>query len=153
MRIRESCAALRSSLAKAGIDLQGPEPWDTWKVFKQFLREPVIDGYETASYQFLTSDSQPDLNDEALVLFIRQFSERDETDGTDRLIGRVVLELRYGARNFHDLPPADIWSLDFPTLEEWASVVEGQPSFQEAMARSTFFCEVYYEEGSEELEA
>jgi len=150
MLIRETAAALQASLREAGLALDHIDPWSGWKVFKQSLHRGVEDGFDVASFQFLPTDIDPDYADEAVVLFVRQFSERDRRDGTDRLIGRVVLELRYAAQHFHRLPAAAIWSLDFHSLEEWVSVVEGQPGFQEAMARAPLLSEVFYEEGSEE---
>jgi hypothetical protein len=47
-------------------------------------------------------------------------------------------------------PPCELRTLDLPTLEEWACVVEGMPSFQEGMARTPTETEVYYDEGPEE---
>ena len=148
MLIRDACADLQGRLTEAGLALDHVDPWPAWKVFKQALRREVEDGFDVASFQFLPRDVDPDLSDEAVVLFLRQFSERD-ADGTDRLIGRVVLELRFAAHHFQAHGAASVWSLDYPTLEEWAAVVEGQPSFQEAMSRSPLLSEVYYVDGIE----
>ena len=150
MLIRDSCRALQSSLHASGQTLDCLDPWQAWKTFKQFLRLEIEDGYDAASLQFLPADPDPDLSDEASLMLVRQYTERAPTDGEDELIGRVVLELRYAASYFSHLAPFDAWTLDFPTLAEWASVVEGQACFQEAMARSPLLTEVYYDEGAED---
>jgi hypothetical protein len=62
------------------------------------------------------------------------------------------VELRYSAAYFQAFAPEELWTLDFPTLEEWASVVEGTACFQEAMARQPLFTEVYYDEGGGDIE-
>lgn len=150
MLIRDSCRALQSSLQVSGQTLDCLDPWQAWKTFKGFLRAEIEDGYDAASLQFLPADPDPDLTDEASLMLVRQYTERAPTDGEDELIGRVVLELRYAGKHFRSLPPFEAWTLDFPTLEEWASVVEGQACFQEAMGRTPLFTEVYYDEGPED---
>jgi len=145
----EACRTLQTALQETGQALNRLEPWEAWRTFKRFLHQEVEDGYDAASFQFLPSDPDPELADEAGIFLVRQFTAR-APGGEDELIGRVVLELRYAAGHFQALPPVELWTLDFPTLEEWASVVEGQPCFQEAMARVPLFSEVYYDEGPEE---
>ena len=148
MRISDSCRTLQSSLQASGQALDCLDPWQAWKTFKGFLRVEIEDGHDAASLQFIPSDPDPDFSDEATLILVRQYTERAPTNGEDELIGRVVLELRYAAAHFASLPPFEAWTLDFPTLEEWASVVEGQACFQEAMARSPLFTEVYYDDGA-----
>jgi hypothetical protein len=131
-------------------DLEGLDPWEAWRTFKQFLHAEIEDGYDSASLQF---DIFPDdllTSHEATLLLIRQFSDRRGPDSEDELLGRVVLEFRYPAVPFQTFPRTDVWSLDFPTLAEWASVVEGMPCFQEAMARRPAATALYYDDGAEE---
>lgn len=149
MHIRDSCRTLQASLQASGQALDCLDPWQAWKTFKAFLRVEIEDGCDAASLQFLPVDPDPDLSDEATLMLVRQYSERAPKNGVDELIGRVVLELRYAGTHFASLSPFAAWTLDFPTLEEWASVVEGQACFQKAMARSPVFTEVYYDEGAE----
>jgi|GEM_PF-2009182 len=148
MLIRESCRALQKTLQESGQALDHLEPWEAWKTFKQFLRSEVHDGYDAASLQFVPLEPDGDPDDEASLLLVRQYTERDATTGEDDLIGRVVLELRYAAKHFLEFQPVEVWTLDFPTLDEWASVVEGMPCFQEGMAREPLFTEVYYDDGT-----
>jgi hypothetical protein len=151
MRIQESCEALQQSLRETGQALDSLDPWPAWRTFKAFLRRELEGGYDAAALQFLPTDPDPDLSDEASLVLVRQCTAR-ASGGEDELVGRVVLEFRYAAQHFQHLPEVSVWTLDFPSLEEWASVVEGQPAFQEAMAREPLFSEVYYEEGAGEEE-
>ena len=146
MLIRDATPALRRTLEAAGLAMDQLDPWEAWKVFKQWLRVEIEDGYDTAAMQFLPIGPEGDPSDEATLLFVRQFTERPGAEDTDELIGRVVLELRYPAARLLALPPTDIWALDFPTLEQWASVVEGTACFQQAMALRPLFSDVFYDE-------
>jgi len=147
MLIRDSLPSLQERLQGSGQALNRLEPWEAWKVFKTFLHAEIEDGYDAACLQFAPGEAGEEPDDESAILLVRQFSARDADSGEDELLGRVVLELRYAARHFQGLPAAEVWTLDFPALEEWASVVEGLPCFQEAMARQPLFTEVYYDEG------
>lgn len=150
MLIREACRTLQQALQASGQALDRLDPWEAWRDFKAFLQREVEDARDVGSMQFLPLDPDDDEADEACLFLVRQFSERTPGTGADEPIGRVVLELRFAATHFQALQATDLWTLDFPTLEEWASVVEGQPAFQEAMARTPLFTEVYYEDGSDE---
>ena len=150
MLIRDATPALRRSLEAAGLAMHQLDPWEAWKVFKQWLRVEIEDGYDTVCMQFLPIDPEGDPIDEATLLFVRQFKERQDAEDTDELIGRIVLELRYPAAKLLAFPPVDVWGLDFPTLEEWASVVEGNACFQQAMAIRPLFSDVFYDEEPEE---
>lgn len=147
MLIREACRTLQQALQASGQALDRLDPWEAWRDFKAFLQREVEDARDVGSMQFLPLD--PD-DDEACLFVVRQFSERTPGTGADEPIGRVVLELRFAATHFQALQATDLWTLDFPTLEQWASVVEGQRAFQEAMARTPLFTEVYYEDGSDD---
>lgn len=150
MLISATCPALQASLTASGQALDRLEPWEAWRTFKAFLRVEVEGAYDSASLQFHPSDPDPDFGDEACLLLIRQFTERSPASGRDQSLGRVVMELRYASRHFLAFTATAVWTLDFPTLEEWASVVEGQACFQDAMARQPLYTEVYFEDADED---
>lgn len=147
MRIRDAAPTLRQSLEAAGYSMDQLEPWEAWKAFKEWLRLEIVDGLDTASVQFLPQDPDDDPGDEAVLAFVRQFTQRQDCGEADELIGRVVLELRYPAAKLSAHAPFETWSLDFPLLEEWVSVVEGIPGFQHAMSLTPLFTDVFYEDG------
>jgi len=147
MLIRDTTRLLREHLLGSGQSLEHLDPWQAWKAFKHSLHTAVTDGYDAAALQFAPGSLNPAAPEEARLFLIRQFTERDPADGEDQLLGRVVVELLYPAEQFRRFEPVDLWSLDFPTLEEWATIVEGLPPFQEAMAREPSGSEVYYDEG------
>jgi hypothetical protein len=150
MRIRDAYPTIRDSLEATGQVLERLEPWEAWRTFKHFLHSEIEDGYDAASLQFDLFPDESLSAYEATLLLVRQFSERGAPEGDDELLGRVVLEFRYPAGPFHAFRRSEVWTLDFSTLEEWASVVEGMPYFQEAMAREPTATAVYYDEGAEE---
>jgi hypothetical protein len=118
-------------------------------VFKSFLHREVEGSHDAASVQWGVFPNEALGEDEASLLLVRQFSERAEADGEDELVGRIVVELCYAPGVFQDLDPFELWTHDFPTLEEWASIVEGSPQFQACMGRVPTNTDVYYEEGAE----
>jgi hypothetical protein len=75
------------------------------------------------------------------LCLVRQFSARDPS-GDDVPVWHVTVELRYEPAGFPDDLDLEVWTHDFPTLEEFASVVEGAPEFQVAMARRPKVTEV-----------
>jgi hypothetical protein len=123
------------------------EPWPTWKAFKAFLQREVTGVCDTVSFQCEHQIAEGE-SARFLVYLVRQFTERaggEETNGDDELVGRLVVELQYPR-----VPPGagssvEVWALDFPNNTDWASVVEGLPDFQEAMARAPDATSVYYE--------
>ncbi|MFN8647954.1 MAG: hypothetical protein U0104_14380 [Gemmatimonadales bacterium] len=151
MRIAQAHSELVAALAGAALDPDALEPWPAWKVFKQYLHREVEDGYDAASLQFgrFPAD-EVGAQEEAGLFLVRQFSERAGAEGEDALVGRVIIELTYDAWPFLAFPPVAVWTHDFRTLEEWASVVEGTAAFQEAMNRQPTGSVVYYDEGTEE---
>ena len=152
MRIAQTYSELRLALTQSAQAPEALDPWPAWKTFKAFLRREVEDGYDAAAIQFdIFPDDSLD-GHEANLFLVRQFSEREGPPGAeqDELIGRVVVELAYPPAPFQHFTRTAIWTHDFPTLEEWASVVEAHPAFQTAMARSPARSAVYYDEGAEE---
>jgi hypothetical protein len=130
----DSTVALRvfqESLDKAGLVPDMLDPWETWKLFKSFMRTPLGGGYDIAGVQFAT---HPDTQG---LYFIRQLSARDEF-GEDVLVWQMTVELFYKNPNLERARDLDIWSLDFKTLEEFASVVEGEDTFQRAISAAPF---------------
>jgi hypothetical protein len=150
MLVGDAHPALRQALESSGQDLEHLDPWEAWRTFKRFLHREVEGCYDAASVQF---DLFPDSTlggEEATLLLVRQFTERLPPDDEDQLIGRVVIELRYEPDPFRALSWAEAWTLDFRTLEEWASVAEGLACFQEAMTRRPTATAVYYEAGADD---
>jgi hypothetical protein len=145
MYIHDSCYALRHDLEAGGDAIHRLDPWHAWRAFKRFLHAEMSDCYDAAALQFVPAEEA----DPPTLLLVRQYTARSDADGTDELLGRVVLELRYPSAPFSVFAPTEVWTLDFRTLEEWASVVEGQPCFQEAMARTPLDTDVYFDQGIE----
>ena len=130
---RQLCEHL-SSLA---LDPEHLDPWLGWKAFKEFLKREVADVYDAAAVQFLPE------GDGGSMFFVRQFTERanQDDDAPDVLVGCLIVQLQYEAQH---VPEDEVWTLDYPTLEEWASVVEGLPAFQDLVNRIPTYTDVYY---------
>src|SRR5574341_86739 len=127
-------------LKAARLAPEALDPWEAWKVFKEFLAVPLLeDAYDAASFQ-CGVDTEVE-NPEAFAIFTRQFSRRHGK--TDELVGRVVVELRYDPLAVPWKGSAEVRSHDFPTLGEFASVVEGLPEFQGVVSRRPRESEVY----------
>lgn len=75
------------------------------------------------------------------MFFTRQLSERD-SDGDDEPFWILTVEFHYDSDGFEPIADTEVWTFDYPTLEEFASVVEGLPAFQAAMAGRPKFTEV-----------
>lgn len=80
----------------------------------------------------------------SVFFFVRQFSQRDGPD--DAPVGRVIIELDYDPSAIKPAVPVETWTLDYATLSEFASVVEGLPQFQAALNARPRATDVYREE-------
>jgi hypothetical protein len=114
--------------------------WSGWLAFKEFLKHEVLGLYDAASVQVRPEE------DATSLFFVRQFTQRENrrADAADVLTGRLVVEFDYKSRPF---PEQEIWTLDYSSLEEWASVVEGAPWFQALINEQPAFTDVYYDAG------
>ncbi len=83
----------------------------------------------------------------ATLLIVRQFSDRESEapQAQDALIGRLVVELGFGPAP--GIVEVDHSSMDFPANEDWASVVEGDASFQSLINRTPDFSGISFETG------
>ena len=124
-------------LASQALDPESLDPWSGWRAFKDFLRMEVEDVYDAAAIQFQVEDERPSM------FLVRQFTQR-ATDAEDVLLGRLIVEFQYDKGECQE---QEIWTLDFPSLEEWASVVEGEPTFQALVNLAPKATEVYYDTG------
>jgi hypothetical protein len=141
MKPLQSRERFRSLLEDLRLDPEHLDPWSGWKAFKEFLKQEVEGPYDAAAVQV-----QP-VDDGTAMFFVRQFTEREDTssDAADVLVGRLIVEFRFQGRQ---LAEEELWTLDYRTLEEWATVVEGGPSFQALVGRDPVYTDVYYEADS-----
>lgn len=140
MRPLDTRRTFREYLTSQSLDPDHLDPWSGWQAFKGFLRHEVGGVYDAAAIQF-----QPE-TDGGSMFFVRQFTEREDksTDADDVLLGRLIVEFQYDALQVSE---EEIWTLDYPTLEDWASVVEGGSTFQALMNLPPSFTDVYYDTG------
>lgn len=129
---------LLRAFEQAGLSPETLDPWEAWKVFKSFLHRELKGGYDSAGFQIAkhTADGS-----ESSMYFVRQLSERDE-DGDDQPFWSIMVEFRYNRPSFEPVAEVDVWALDYRSLEEFASVVEGMPAFQAAIAGRPRYTEV-----------
>jgi hypothetical protein len=134
---------LVKALHQASLRPEALDPWEAWKVFKAYLRTEVEGVYDAAAVQ--CGRFEDDGGGESFyALMVRQFSQWEGR--TDAPIRRVVLELRYDVGQIQPAVAGEVWTNDFPSLEEFGSVVEGLPQFQAAMSARPKHTEVYGEE-------
>ena len=147
MRIAAALPELRATFAASAQAPEALVPWTAWRTFKQFLQREVEDGYDAASVQWGHFPTPDGTGEEAVLYLVRQFSERADPDAeADELLGRVVVELRFRPQVMAAGAAGDLWTLDFPSLAEWASVVEGTGAFQDAMAAQPMATELYFDQ-------
>jgi hypothetical protein len=130
----------RELLATQSLLPERLDPWSGWRAFKDFLRQEVDGVYDAAAVLF-------ERETEGVSMFlVRQFSQREDRskEAEDKLVGRLIIEFQY---NVQPLPDEEVWTLDYRTLEEWASVVEGTSSFQTLVNQRPRFTDVYYDTG------
>jgi len=133
-------AALRLLLAAA--DLEPPHalpPSECWPVFKVFCTVPTQDADEGASFQTeLITEDQP----VAAVRFVRQLR------GT--LFQKPYVRSAVVQFLFTDPPTSfaerDVWSVDYPTLDEFFGHVEELAEFQFAMDRTPIDAGIFFDE-------
>ena len=149
MKSTDALPGFLTAVDQAGLSATRLDPWSAWKLFKRFVHRELEDAYDTAAFQFVRFELEPDGGYLAAFL-VWQFTERDwgpGHHGEDELVGRLVIELQYPVPERLALPDLELWSMDFPTLEEWATVVEGLPQFQEVINREPIGSSVSYDHG------
>jgi hypothetical protein len=136
---------LRRQLVSARLDPDQLQPWPAWKIFREFLHREVEDMYDAVSFQYVASDDEVEAAPPTMF-WVRQFTRRDPVTDEDELVGSLIVEFQYDpdAIPLHD--DAEVWSLDYPDLEQWSSVVEGLPQFQDAVNREPVMTRVHFEE-------
>jgi hypothetical protein len=142
MKPLETRRRFRAQLDKLRLDPDHLDPWSGWIAFKEFLKQEVEGSYDAASVQVRPEGRATSM------FFVRQFTQREDasSDAADVLLGRLIVELQYDARQ---LAEQEVWTLDYPSLEEWAAVVEGERWFQALINREPTFTDVYYDSGSD----
>ena len=144
MRLLDADLELLRRLEAAGLDPSALDPWEAWKVFKSYLRVPITeDLYDSASFQCNRLGDLPEGSDFS-AYFVRQFSRWETRRDTG--IRRVVIEFSYGPLSNQPTDATEVWTHDFPTLEEFASVVEAQPQFQTVINSRPRRTDVYDDE-------
>jgi len=130
-------------LSAAGLSTSALDPWEAWKVFKVYLKTEVSGVYDAAAFQAGPFEDD-DGGESYYAHFVRQFSAWE--GDTDAPVRRVVIELRYPLASIQPAAGTEAWTHDFPTLEEFATVVEGLAPFQAAMNAAPASTDVYGEE-------
>ena len=127
-----------ANLKELGLDPDHLDPWSGWQAFKEFLKLEVWDFYDAASVQVRPEGSA------GCMFFVRQFTQRDDgsSHAADVLMGRLIVEFQFDSRA---VPEQEVWTLDYPTLTEWAAVIEGEPWFQALVNQEPTFSDVYYD--------
>jgi hypothetical protein len=144
MQIAQAEAELLRRLEAAGLDPDVLDPWESWKVFKAYLQAPVDgDVYDAASFQCGRFEDAED-GQTFSALFLRQFSEREGEE--DVGIRRVVVEFAYGPTAIRPQTALEVWTHDFATPSEFASVVEASLQFQALLNVRPRRTDVYGEE-------
>lgn len=131
MRTIEVEARLTTMLEEAALDPAHLDVWEAWKVFKAFVREPVEADDEGITAQ-ATRVTTTDGLDLVYLNFIRQFTTVEETEDTP--VGYVGLELAYEWSDLKLAQDIELWSYDFPQLEDFMAQVEQLPIFHQAAA-------------------
>jgi hypothetical protein len=148
MRLIDATAELRRALEQAGLSVTRLDPWEAWKVFKAFCHREVEEVYDCPCIQFALGDYDPEHPDRVHVLFVRQFSTWEVASSgewEDASLGKVVIDLAFSDRALVHHEEFELWSMDFRSLEEFSSVVEGNPVFQAATGHEPVATDVYFE--------
>jgi hypothetical protein len=148
MKLTQTEVELRRQLVSARLDPDILDPWPAWKIFREFLHREVEDTHDAVSFQYNASDNDEAESDSEppTMFWVRQFTERDAVTGEDELVGSLIVEFQYDPDTMPPHDDAEVWSLDYPDLEQWSSVVEGLPQFQDAINREPAATRVHFEE-------
>ena len=136
MKVEESEAILTRLLREAEIDLDQPRVEDVqraWQCFKQFCRLPAERAEDGILFQcgIFTFTGEP------LYYFdyVRQF-ECEGLEGDDALL-QLHCEFRFTPTDEMAELDTNLWSFDYPTLDDYFAAVEGLPEFQATVGRFT----------------
>lgn len=145
MKLTQTEVELRRQLVSARLDPDQLQPWPAWKIFRAFVHREVEDIYDAVSFQYIASDDEAE-SESPTMFWVRQFTERNAATGEDELVGSLIVEFQYAPDTVPPNDDAEVWSLDYPDLEQWSSVVEGLPQFQDAINREPALTRVHFEE-------
>lgn len=143
MRISAAETELRRQLEAAGLDPEHLDPWEAWKVFKQFLSTPAAIEDEAVSVQF-SREQTPEGHSLIYQNWIRQFAAVE--DGVDTPVRYVTIELVYRPQDLAFEDDVEVWSYDFPDLAAFAAHVESIDLFQRALSAPLVGTEIVCEE-------
>jgi len=138
----QSEGVLLKRLTKAELNPDALDLWEGWRVFKAFCAQEVEGVYDAASFQSGRFEVEEG-GERICASIIRQFSERD--GDRDEGVRRVVMAFEYSPESAVDAS-AEVWTHDFESFAEFASVVEGLGQFQSLLNRQPLRTEVYSEE-------
>ena len=134
---------LLDRLEAAGLNPLALDPWESWKVFKTYLQTEVFKAYVQTAITGEVYDAASVQFDRSRLHFVRQFSQWFNNKDVGILRVTMTLTFDRGDRPFQE---AEFWSHDFPTLAEFASVVEGDAQFQAAVNSGVSRSQVYAEQ-------
>jgi hypothetical protein len=132
LEVEQALPRFRQILEQAGFDTQRPSPRTAWRVFNDFVREPVACADDGVLFQCGLSRFT---GEERFYLdFVRQFSI--EVDGEYDHMEQLHCEFtREPTALVRDLD-WNQWAYDWPDLERYFAHVESQQEFQLAMAEA-----------------
>src|SRR2546426_5068182 len=112
---------LLNRFTAAGLAPGALDPWEAWKVVKQYLHSEVHGVYDAASFQCGQFPDDGGEGESFYATFARQFSKWEGKE--DAPIRRVVVEVRYGLDQIRPGAPAEGWRTILPhwrDLRAWA---------------------------------
>jgi hypothetical protein len=131
MDLNEAGPALDRALRRAGLDPDRLNPWEAWRVFKEFARESVACDGE-AIYVHL---GMRDPTDELVHLtFVRQLAFAN-ADGELEAVREIVCDLGFDPTPGLPYAGIELSDADFEEFDAFVAAVEAHPDFQAAIAR------------------
>jgi len=143
MRISAAETELRRQLEAAALNPDHLDPWEAWKVFKQFLGTPAAIEDEGASVQF-SREQSPEGQSSIYQNWIRQFAAVE--DGEDTPVRYVTIEFEYRSQDLPFEKDVELWSYDFPDIAAFAAHVEALDLFQHALSAEPVGTDIICEE-------
>ncbi len=131
MDLNDAGPRFESELRAAGLDPDRLDPWEAWRAFKTWARQPVagIDA-DTLYVQLGLLDPTDDLRH---VTFIRHLEIAD-ADGELQPVREIVCDLGYDAGPQTPTTDVELSSVEFTNLAVFFTAIEGRSDFQQAMA-------------------
>lgn len=149
MRYEHAAVIFWRMLERAGLRLRALEPAPTWRVFIDFLREPVDGALGDALVQYGVYEDDDGV-ERAHLYFVREFAAAAEEPVAEEEAPpaetHIICDLVFPPDLLRAGEHREYWTQDAPSLDHFIARVEADPEIRKLLAARSTGSAIYGEE-------